>query len=500
MYRFQTPRIAPVNRTRTIQALNRIPVRNFSAGHENPEGTFLDWVQLYYKKASGLTNISTGVLNAIESCDSMIEVNFPVRLSADNKDIQIFRGWRAEHSHHRLPTKGGIRYASNVDESEVKALAALMTFKCAVVDVPFGGAKGGVKIDPKQFNEFQLEKITKGYAQALIEKNFISPGLDVPAPDMGTGPREMGWIMQTYKSIHPGNIDAIACITGKPVTHGGIRGRTTATGLGVYFCVREAITNPSLIPLHKMDPTIKGKKVIVQGLGNVGYHAANFCHKAGMKIVGLIEYNGGIYSEDGINPADALAHFQANKSLNGFKNAKFTAQGIDILEYPCDVLIPAALEGQITSKNADKIKAKIIVEGANGPTTPKANDALTKKGVLIIPDILANAGGVTVSYFEWLKNLSHVRFGRMTKRYEQSKWADLVEALDSGKKISPEERKKMVFGAGEEELVNSGLEETMVNAFEEVVAMAQRKKCDFRTAAFIVAIEKVANTYIDLGH
>jgi len=430
----------------------------------------------------------------------MIEVSFPVKMqSTDGHDYEVFQGWRAEHSHHRLPTKGGIRYSEHVDQDEVKALVALMTFKCALVDVPFGGAKGAVKINPKKYTESQLEAITKAYAQALIDKNFISPGLDVPAPDMGTGPREMGWIMQTYKSIHPGNIDAIACITGKPVSHGGIRGRTTATGLGVYFCMREALLHPHVQKITGLSPEVKGKKIIVQGLGNVGYHAANFCHKNGARVVGLIEYNGAIYSENGIVPEDALKYFTKNKSLKDYPGCKFYGTGKDVLELPADILIPAALEGQLTPENAPKIKAKLIVEGANGPTTPGASDILTKKGVFIIPYVLANAGGVTVSYFEWLKNLSHVRFGRMTKRYEQAKWAELLNTLEGGKALSAEDKKKMIYGAGEEDLVNSGLEETMINSFEEVINMSLQKNVDMRTAAFIVAIEKVAHTYMDLG-
>jgi len=483
---------------RRLNGLSSLQKRSFSTKGPS-EGTFLDQVKMYFDKAASYTNYPPGLLKQIETCDNMIEVAFPVRMSPDSHDYEIFQGWRAEHSHHRLPTKGGIRYSEHVDQDEVKALAALMTFKCALVDVPFGGAKGAVKIDPKKYSEHQLELITKAYAQVLIDKNFISPGLDVPAPDMGTGPREMGWIMQTYKTIHPGNIDAIACITGKPVTHGGIRGRTTATGLGVYFCVREALAHPHVSKVTGLSSDLKGKKVIVQGLGNVGYHAANFCYKNGMKIVGLIEYNGGIYNEDGIVPDEALKHFQQHKSLAGFSGARFFGNGKEILELPADVLIPAALEGQITPENAPNIKAKLIVEGANGPTTPKASEILLSKGVFLVPDVLANAGGVTVSYFEWLKNLSHVRFGRMTKRYEQAKWTELLNTLEGGKALSADERKKMVYGAGEEDLVNSGLEETMINSFEEVINMSLKKKCDMRTAAFIVAIEKVANTYLDLG-
>jgi len=479
-------------------------IRSFSAGPAkitDQEPNFLSQVKIYFDNAAALTNYPPGLLKQIETCDSMIEVSFPVKLHPDSHDYQIFHGWRAEHSHHRLPTKGGIRYSEHVDEQEIKALAALMTYKCAVVDVPFGGAKGGVKIDPKKYTVSQLEQITKSYAQTLIDKNFIAPGLDVPAPDMGTGPREMGWIMQQYRSAHPGNIDAFACITGKPVSHGGIRGRTTATGLGVYFCMREALTKPEVLEKVKLTPGVKGKRIVVQGLGNVGLHSARFCQMNGAKVIGLAEYNGAIYDEKGLDPQAAFNYFRTKGTLEGFEKAKFFKTSREALEIPCDVLIPAALEGELNKENAARVNTKIIVEGANGPTTPKASEILEAKGTFIVPDLLANAGGVTVSYFEWLKNLSHMRFGRMTKRYEEAKWASLVESLEKsqGKNMSEVERQKITYGAGEEDLVNSGLEETMITSFKEVWDKAVEKKCSMRTAAYLVAIEKVANTYVDLG-
>jgi len=472
----------------------------FPPNHSNAEGTFLDQVKQYFDNAAKLTNYPPGLLKQIETCSAMIEVSFPVKFG-DSHDYQIFQGWRAEHSHHRLPTKGGIRYSEACDEQEIKALASLMTFKCAVVDVPFGGAKGGVKLDPKKYNAAQLEAITKGYAQALIDKNFISPGLDVPAPDMGTGPREMGWIMQTYKSAYPSNIDAAACITGKPVSHGGIRGRTTATGLGVFFCLKEALRTPAVLEKAGLSAGVAGKRVVIQGFGNVGFYAAQFCHRAGAKVVAIGEYNGSVYNENGIHPDEALEYFQKHKTFDGYTGGKFLSTSREVLELPCDVLIPAALEGEINAQNAPHIKAKIIVEAANGPTTPKAAEILEKNGAFIVPDLLANAGGVTVSYFEWLKNLSHMRFGRMTKRYEESKWANLVTSLEKSSKTtwSEEERKLISYGAGEEELVNSGLEETMITSFKEVYDTSIAKKTNMRTAAYIVAVSKVANTYMDLG-
>jgi len=477
---------------------------NKTSTHEthphNEEGTFLQQVKTYFDRAAKLTDFPPGLLKQIETCDSMIEVSFPVKLDGSN-DYTIFHGWRAEHSHHRLPTKGGIRFSEQVDEQEIKALSALMTYKCAVVDVPFGGAKGGVKIDPKKYTVSQLEAVTKAYAQTLIDKNFISPGLDVPAPDVGTGPREMGWIMQTYKSAHPSNIDAVACITGKPVTHGGIRGRTTATGLGVYFCLREALNMKEILEKTGLSRGVKDKHIVIQGFGNVGYYTARYCRNNGAKVVGISEYNGSIYDENGIDPDQALQHFKNKGSFNGLPGAKFFPTSGEGLEFPCDVLIPAALEGELNGKNADRIKAKLIIEAANGPTTPKAEGILEKKGIVIVPDLLANAGGVTVSYFEWLKNLSHMRFGRMTKRYEEAKWALLVESLEKtqGRRLSETERRTITYGAGEEDLVNSGLEETMITSFKELWDISIQKKCNMRTAAYVSAVQKVANTYLDLG-
>lgn len=356
-------------------------------------------------------------------------------------------------------------------------------------------------MDPKKYNAIQLEQITKAYAQALIDKNFIGPGLDVPAPDMGTGPREMGWIMQTYKAAHPSNIDAAACITGKPVSHGGIRGRTTATGLGVFFCLKEALRTPQVLEKAKLTAGVAGKKVVVQGFGNVGFYTARFCQRAGAKVVAIGEYNGSTYNESGLDIDDAFEYFKKNKTFNGYSGGRFLPTSREVLELPCDILIPAALEGELNAQNAGKVKAKIVVEAANGPTTPKAEAIMEANGVFIIPDLLANAGGVTVSYFEWLKNLSHMRFGRMTKRYEESKWANLVTSLEKTNKVtwSEEERKAISFGAGEEELVNSGLEETMITSFKEVYDTSVNKKTNMRTAAYAVALTKVANTYMDLG-
>lgn len=466
------------------------------------EGKFLDWVKIFFDRAAGVTNYADGILQQIEECNSMLEVSFPVRMR--DGTIQIFKGYRAEHSHHRLPCKGGIRYSKLVDEQEVKALAALMSYKCAVVDVPFGGAKGGVCIDPTEHTDFELEQITKAYAQALIDKNFIGPGLDVPAPDMGTGPREMGWIMQTYKSAYPANVDATACITGKPVSHGGIRGRGSATGLGVFFCVRETLENVDLCASLGIEPGIENKVVVVQGLGNVGYHAAKFCEKNRMKVVGLMEYNGAVYNPEGVDVDAARSWFAEHGTLEGFQGGEFHSNAEDLLSVPQDVFLPCAIEGAVNKKNASTVAAKILVEGANGPLTPGAEDVLLAAGKFIVPDLLANAGGVTVSYFEWLKNLSHIRFGRMTKRYEENKWNKLMDHLESGETghagaLTSIQRQEIAVGADEETLVQSGLEDTMITAFREVHEVSKARAVPMRTAAFVIALSKIANTYVDLG-
>lgn len=485
----------------------KAPVTAAAVPHDSGEGTFLDFVTHFFNKAAAHTPYPKGLLETIKTCKSIIHVTFPIRMNKAGhpNDYVLVDGFRAQHSYHRLPVKGGIRYSEAVDEQEIKALAALMTYKCAVVDVPFGGAKGGVRIDPKKYTVEQLEEITKAYATQLIHKKFIAPGLDVPAPDVGTGPREMGWIMQTYKSCYPADIDAIACITGKPVTHGGIRGRSAATGLGVYYVLREALSARSADDLSKLGltPDMKGKRIVVQGLGNVGYHAAKFCsEQGGAKIIAIAEYNGAIYNENGIDVEAAVTQMKTKGSLQFLPGTTWIEDAKKALELPCDILIPAALECQITAQNAPRISAKIIVEAANGPTTPGAEEILEARGCLIIPDLLANAGGVTVSYFEWLKNLSHIRFGRMTKRYEESKWKALVDALErkhGEKYMTDAERKAIIYGADEEDLVHSGLEETMITAYNEVLTSAKSKNCNLRTAAFIVAINKIANTYLDLG-
>jgi glutamate dehydrogenase (NAD(P)+) len=464
------------------------------------ERSFFGDVLDYFNKAAQFTKYPAGLLDQIKDCNSVYEMKFPVRIK---NQIKVITAYRVEHSQHKLPVKGGIRFSLSVNRDEVMALAALMTYKCAVVNVPFGGAKGGVCISPRDYNEVELEHITRRYTSELIRKNFIGPGIDVPAPDYGTGAREMAWIADTYAAFNPGTIDAQACVTGKPISQGGIRGRTAATGRGVYYGVRECLSNKSDLNQLGLETGVEGKKVVVQGLGNVGYHSAKFFSEAGAKVIGIAEYEGSIFNPKGIDVDKLMSHRKETGTILDFPGAKNLKNRSDALELECDVLIPAALENQINSSNANKIKAKIVAEAANGPVTPEAEKVLLKKNILIIPDLYLNAGGVTVSYFEWLKNLSHVRFGRMGKRYDEIINQTLVESIESaiGKKLDESSKKIFTHGADEEDLVNSGLEETMVGAYNEIreTLKSNKKIPDLRTAAFVTAINKVAESYYALG-
>jgi glutamate dehydrogenase (NAD(P)+) len=390
-----------------------------------------------------------------------------------------------------------------VDADEVQALAALMTYKCAVVDVPFGGAKGAIRVDSRKRSVEQLERITRRYTAELIKKNFIGPAIDVPAPDYGTGPREMAWIADTYVQFHPGEIDAIGCVTGKPVTQGGIRGRSEATGRGVFFGIREALADADLARNHGLTPGLTGKRVVVQGLGNVGYSAARFLQEGGAVLVGLAEYEGAIANPDGLDLESVVRHRKETGRITGFPGARDLPSSPAALELECDVLVPAAIENVITGDNAGRVRARCVAEAANGPITADADEILRSRGVLVLPDIYLNAGGVTVSYFEWLKNLSHVRFGRMAKRFEELSARGMVHAIESaaGKELSEADRKRLIRGPEEEDLVNSGLEETMISALHQIrsIQTANPRIPDLRTAAFASAIEKIARSYLELG-
>jgi glutamate dehydrogenase (NAD(P)+) len=470
------------------------------ANDHNEGKKFLDSVHQYFDHAASFSSLDSGILSQIKACNSVYKVSFPVEIDGR---IEVIEGIRVQHSHHKLPSKGGIRFSMQVDEEEVKALATLMTFKCAVVDVPFGGAKGGVKINPRTSSVKTLENVTRRYAAELIKKNLIGPGIDVPAPDYGTGSREMAWIADTYQAFKYGETNALGCVTGKPVGQGGIRGRSEATGLGIYYGIREALEDKELLKGKNLDgTTMQGKRIIVQGLGNVGYHASYFCQQDGALIIGIAEREGGIYDANGIDIQEAFKHRSETGSILNFKNAKNFKNSNELLEMECDILLPAALENQINIENAANIKAKIIAEGANGPVTREAEKVLLEKGIIVLPDLYLNAGGVTVSYFEWLKNLSNVRFGRMGKRAEEASNRRLVNAIEtsSGKSLSIHERSLLIQGSDEISLVRSGLEDTMINAYHEIRDIMDEKKIpDMRTAAFLTAIEKIGVSYQSLG-
>lgn len=467
---------------------------------EQREHSFFNDVLKYFDKAAQFLDHPQGILEQIKYCNSVYRMRFPVKIDGELTTVEAYR---VEHSHHKLPTKGGIRFSQHVNQDEVMALAALMTYKCAIVDVPFGGAKGGIVIGPRSSSKETLEKITRRYTSELIKKNFIGPAIDVPAPDYGSGAQEMAWIADTYSTFNPTELNAIACVTGKPLNHGGIAGRAEATGLGVFYGIKHAMSFEEDMEKLGLTTGLKGKTVSVQGLGNVGYWAAKFFHDEGAKIVAIAEFDASIYNADGLDPDEVLKYKQENNGISGFPGATMLENNTAALEVECDILIPAALENQVHIDNAPNIKAKIVGEAANGPVTPEAEEILLKKNVLIIPDIYLNAGGVTVSYFEWLKNLSHVRFGRMEKRYRRNMNHHILETIEqaSGSKVTDAQMAMIDRGADERDLVYSGLEETMINAYEQIRLVWKNKEGvkDLRTAAFVVAIDKVAVSYQNLG-
>ena len=463
--------------------------------------SFLDAVTKSFDKAATFTKWDKGLLEQIKACNSVYRMHFPIR--RDDGTIEVIEAYRVQHSQHRTPCKGGVRYSEFVNQDEVMALASLMTYKCAIVNVPFGGAKGGIKINPKNYSVYELEKITRRYTSELIRKNFIGPGIDVPAPDYGSGEREMAWMADTYLSLNPGEVNAMGSVTGKPVSQGGVRGRKEATGLGVFFGVREICNMPDMMKKLRLDLGLKGKKVIVQGLGNVGYHTAAFFRKNGAILIAIAEYEGAIYNAEGLNEEEVLKHQKETNSILNFPGADNIAVSSDALTMECDILIPAALENVINGKNASEIKAKIVAEAANGPCTPEADEVFDKKGILCIPDIYLNSGGVTVSYFEWLKNLSHVRYGRLEKRFTQNLNTHILEQMEnlSGKTVSEKERLFIEHGPDEKDLVYSGLEETMANATREIMNLWKNNPGipNMRTAAYVNALNKVATSYTELG-
>ena len=454
-----------------------------------------------FDRGAAHVKVHPALIEQIKACNSVYFVQFPVRFGGDH--YEIVQGWRAEHSQHRKPVKGGIRFSPFVDQDEIIALAALMTFKCAIVEVPFGGSKGGVRFDPRNYDAEQIEKITRRFTAELIRKGFIGPGENVPAPDMGTGQREMAWIADTYDAFHPGGIDNLACVTGKPASQGGIEGRLGATGRGVHYGVREALDHAEDMKAIGLTRGLEDKSVVIQGFGNVGYYAARFLSEDGCRIVGIGERDAALYNRDGIDIGQLREFRDETGSVRSFPGAETLADPDAIWDIECDILIPAAMENQVTLANVERIRTKVLAEAANGPTTPGAERVLLDRGVQIIPDLYLNSGGVTVSYFEWGKNLSHMRFGRLQKHLTEIRNQRLLESLEGmvGDRFSEKDKKFLGGGFSELDLVNSGLEETMVSSYRRLLEINKTKVPaeSMRTAAFVDAIQKVALNYEQSG-
>jgi glutamate dehydrogenase (NAD(P)+) len=462
--------------------------------------TFKENVDAFVLKASKALKLSDDLIDHIRTTHSVLQVNVGIKIK--NK-IENFTGWRAVHSEHRLPSKGGIRYSADVNQDETEALAALMTYKCAVVDIPFGGSKGSLKIDPKKYSEQELKSITHIYAEKLIKKGFLSPAINVPAPDVGTGEREMVWIMDAYKNLFPNDINYLACVTGKPIAYGGIRGRAQATGRGVEESIREYLRHEQLYKRTKLNPNLSKNTIVIQGFGKVGKSLAEeLFTRDHAKIIAIGEYNGYLYNEKGIDIALLLKHFDKTKNLKNFKGAKFIEKAADVLTITCDILIPAAMESVINRANVNQIKTKLIVEAANGPVTYNADEILYKKGIDVLPDIYVNSGGVVVSYFEWVKNITHVRFGRLQRRYEENKMNELIHVIEdvTGRSIPEKYKNNVIHGVQEIDLVNSGLEDVMRETFKEILKnMKNLKKVSLRTATYAIALNKLKQYHKDMG-
>ncbi len=477
---------------------------NDSAPLQHP--SFRDSVDQMFTRAARLLDLGPGLEEKIRVCNSTYVVRFGVRLRGR---IHTFTGYRSVHSEHHEPVKGGIRYAPNVDQDEVEALAALMTYKCSLVDLPFGGAKGGLSLNPRDWSEDELEKITRRFTYELSRRRLISPSQNVPAPDMGTGEREMAWMADAYKRLHPEDIDARACVTGKPLGLGGIAGRVEATGRGVQYALREIFRTPEVLEAAGLSGSLEGQRIVVQGLGNVGFHAAQFLStEDGARIVAVSERDGAVTNPDGLDIASLREHLRETGGVRGFAGGTFLADSAAALALDCDILIPAAMEGAIHAGNAGQIRARLVLEAANGPTTAEADRILRERGVVIVPDLYANAGGVTVSYFEWVKNLQQISFGRLERRLEEHRHQMLVEELERlsadrglGWSLSEGFKQKYLRGAGELELVRSGLDDTMRAAFQQMVTtrLDDSRIPDLRTAAYMVAIRRIAASYDALG-
>mgnify|MGYP006091827173 FL=1 len=461
---------------------------------------FLNSTNKLFDQALSYTEISPDLAKRIRVSNSTYTINFGVKL---RNEIHTFTGWRSVHSEHFEPAKGGIRYDINASQEEVEALAALMTYKCAIIEVPYGGSKGALKINPKDWTKSEIEKITRRFAQELIKRDLIHPAQNVPAPDVGTGAEEMAWIADEYRRIYPTDINALACVTGKPIQKGGLVGRSEATGRGVQYIIREFFRHEEDYLKAGFKGGLKDKKVVVQGLGNVGYHAAKFLQEEdGCRIVCVMEHNGAILNPDGLNVKKIKQYQSEHGSFEGCSEGKFETNTSECLTMKCDILIPAAKENVIDRTNAEGIQAKLIVEAANGPITFEADGLLNDRNITIIPDIMANAGGVAVSYFEWIRNLRHIRFGRLEKRRNAFQFDTLISAIETmtGKEMPEKFKEQFIEGANEIDLVRSGLDDMMREAYQKIrESMIENDIPNLRTAAYKVALDRIAVSYDSIG-
>ncbi len=463
--------------------------------------SFREGVDRMVDRAALAIGLNPDTLKVIQACNAVLQIRFPARV---RDKTEVFTGWWAVHSAHRLPAKGGLRFAPSVDQCEIEGLAALMSYKCAIADIPFGGAKGGLMIDPHSYTENELRDITRRFALELARRDFINPATNVPAPDLGTSAREMVWIADTYKTLYPEDVNKDACVTGKPLNRGGVAGRTEATGKGVQYVLQEFFRHPEAVESAGLEDGLTKQRVVIQGLGKVGYHSAKFLSEEdNIKVIAIIEHDGVVSNEDGLNVHDVRQYMAETGGVKNFPGGSYSEDGEAALEMECDILIPAALESRINAGNAMRIQAKLIVEAANGPVTYEADQILGDRGITILPDILVNAGGVTVSYFEWTRNLSHMRFGRLQRRFDELRGRSYLAALETltGQSVADKVRNEMARGASELDLIRSGLDDTMRTAFQDMREIMKTNPSinDYRTAAFAIAVTKIAQSYYDLG-
>jgi glutamate dehydrogenase (NAD(P)+) len=463
--------------------------------------SFREGVDRMVDRATLAAGLDPNTARIIKASSAVLQVRFPVKVRGG---VEVFTGWWSVHSTHRLPAKGGLRFAPHVNQDETEALSALMSYKCALADIPFGGAKGGLMIEPGKYSLDELRDITRHFAEELTRRGFLDPATNVPAPDMGTSAREMAWIADTYKSLYPEDVNQDACVTGKPVSRGGIPGRTEATGKGVQYALQEFFRHPDELQKTGLSDGLSGQRVVIQGLGNVGYHSAKFlAEEDGVKVIAIIERDGVVVNEQGLNVHDVRQHLAETGGVRDFPGGLYSENGQEALEMECDILIPAALESQLHADNAMRIQAKLVVEAANGPVTYEADEILRRRGIIMLPDVWVNAGGVTVSYFEWTRNLSHMRFGRLQRRFDELRGTCYATALEemTEKTMPGKLRTEIVRGASELDLVRSGLDDTMRTAFADIRDTIKRNPeiQDYRTAAYVIAVRKLAQSYFDLG-